>query len=551
MGTVSAVRFRLCVLGAFALLLLQTHSPSQSSFPRDDEWSPRLVLSTLDTATGKPIAARFSVVVDGAPHEPRWVGPHGIRFPTVHVSKRQSQIVTYSRGTGPVWVPLPPGARRVRVEAAKGLDYLPAAAEAAVEDEKVEVVLRLERWNRLREDGWHAADAHLHYDRIDPGGDRDWLAMMAGDDIDHTQFMVLKGGMVPGIWASQFAYGKAGETIAGGRTIVPGEEFRDRLQGHLLLFGLSEVIQPIMTGVPGSPDNFPLFPDVLDRARALGALNGAAHGGTLGVRPTVFLDAILGKLDFIEIANWVTGFWPLDNWYRLLNCGYALPPTAGTDLPNNPRREPWQPFLGGMRMYARTNGATGSDAWNEAVKRGETFVTNGPSIEIDANGAGPGGTVCLPEGGGPVRIRIRLRAPRELRRVELVVNGKVAAASSATRLEDGVHSIGLETTLHLEQSVWLAARGEGSADTIPGGTEVAHTAAIQVIVGGQPIRSVEAAGAVLAQIEAQRSYYQENGRYASVEHRQRMTNLFAQASAELRSRTENPSHYELAACHAP
>ena len=509
------------------------------------------MLHVVDDSTGEPVAARFSVTVDGKRHEPRWVGPHGVRFATVHVSKRQSMVVTYARGTGPVWVPLAPGARRVRVDAAKGLDYLPVSAGATVEGESVEVELRMKRWSPLREAGWHPADSHLHYDRVDAGGDRDWLAMMAGDDIDHAQFMVLKGGMVPGVWASQFAYGKAGETSRDGRTIVAGQEYRDRLQGHLLLFGLRKVIQPIMAGVPGSPDNYPLFPDVLARARALGALTGAAHGGTLSARPTVFLDAILGKLDLIEIANWVTGFWPLDNWYRLLNCGYILPPTAGSDLPNNPQREPWQPFLGGMRMYARTGGAAGSEAWNEAVKRGETLVSNGPSIELDANGAGPGGTVCLPEGGGDVQIRIRMRAPHELRRVDLVRDGRVVATETDVRLERGIHAIDLSRTLRLERSAWVAARGDGSAETIPDGAEIAHTAAIRVIVGGQPIWSDSDAEALLAELAAQRDYYERNARYASEEHRQRMTTLFEQASAELRDRPGSGSRSELAACAGP
>lgn len=550
MNGLFALQFRLAGAGALALLALQVESPSQSPFPRDSEWAPRLVLRIVDDATGEPAPARFTVTVDGARHEPRWVGPHGVRFASVHVSKRQSRIVTYSRGTGPVWVPLARGARQVRVDAARGLDYLPVSAEAAVEGESVQVTLRLRRWNALREQGWRAADAHLHYDRIDPGGDRDWLAMMAGDDIDLAQFMVLKGGMVPGVWARQFAYGKAGETSGNGRTIVPGEEYRDRLQGHLLLFGLRQVIEPIMSGVPGWPDNDPLFPDVLDRARGLGALTGAAHGGTLGARPTVLLDAILDKLDFIEIANWVTGFWPLDNWYRLLNCGYALPPTAGSDLPNNPQREPWEPFLGGMRMYARTGGASGSDTWNEAVKRGETFVTNGPSIEIDANGAGPGAAVCLPEGGGNVRIRIRMRAVHEPRGAELVRDGQVVATSAVVRRVGDVHAIDLETNLRFERSAWLAARGVGNAETIPGGAEVAHTAAVRVIVGGEPIWSARAADSLLAEIESQREYYAENGRYASASRRQRMTQMFERASASL---LEGPkaSHSGLAACEAP
>ena len=505
---------------------------------RDPSWSPRLLLNVIDDATGRRSAARFTVTVDGELLEPSWVGPHGLRFVSVHVAKRQSQVVTYARETGSVWVPLTPEAKRIRVDVAKGLDYLPVSVEADVRADPVEVTARLRRWNRLREGGWQAADAHLHYDRIEPAADRDWFAMMAGDDIAHSQFMTLKGGMVPGVWAEQFAFGDRGEAVADGRTIIAGEEYRDRLQGHILLFGLGQLIQPIATGGSDSPNNFPALATVLKRARKTGGLVGAAHGGTLGGNPTALADAILGAVDFMEIANWGWTFWPLDNWYRLMNCGFNLPPTAGTDLPNNPRREPWQPFLGGMRMYAKTGEATGSEAWNRAVRKGATFVTSGPVIEIAAGSAGPGETVCLPPGGGKVRVSARLRSPRGLRRIEVVRNGRPTSESIEVRREGGIQSIALETSLRFEESGWIAARGEGERRGVFGGSAVAHTAAIRVLVGGAPIWSEAEGQDLVDQIEVQKAFYAENGRYATQADRRQVMALFDQAIDELRAKHE-------------
>ena len=77
------------------------------------------------------------------------------------------------------------------------------------------------------------ADEHLHYDRIDPRHDADWLDIMAADGLTHGHFMVLKGGNLPGVWAKQYAYGKEGQATDGKRLIVPGEEFRDSRQGHI------------------------------------------------------------------------------------------------------------------------------------------------------------------------------------------------------------------------------------------------------------------------------------------------------------------------------
>ncbi len=83
------------------------------------------------------------------------------------------------------------------------------------------------RWINLQAEGWHAADEHLHYERTDPRHDNDWLTMLDADGLSHAHFLVLRGGNLPGIWAQQFAYGKAGEATDGKRLIRPGEEYRD------------------------------------------------------------------------------------------------------------------------------------------------------------------------------------------------------------------------------------------------------------------------------------------------------------------------------------
>ena len=521
---------------------------SDAQIESDDAWSPILVLNVVEAATGEWSAARFSVSVDGNPHEPRWIGPHGLRFVSVHVSKRQTAVVTYARGTGPVWVPLTPGAKRVKVDVVKGLDYLPVSLEADVTEDPVRITAGLRRWNRLREEGWRAADAHVHYDRIGPDGDRDWFAMMAGDDIAHSQFMTLRGGMVPGTWARQFAFGERGEAADATRTIVAGEEYRDRMQGHILLFGLGNLIAPIMAGVPEAPYNFPPLASVMRQARATGALAGIAHGGTMGGSPTALADAVGGAAEFLEIGNWSWELWPLDNWYRLLNCGYVLPATAGTDLPNNPRREPWQPFLGGLRMYAKTGDSTGAPAWNEAVRRGETFVTSGPAIEFVANGVGPGGTLCLPSDGGTIRVSAVMRSPRDLQRLELVRNGAVAATASEQGRDGAVRSLRLETEAQFDRSGWIAVRGQGAPSLLPGGNEVAHTSAVRVLVAGEPIWSAEDGEALVSTLQQQRNHYERSGRYATASNREEALAVFDQALEKLRAKADGAVHRELWPC---
>ena len=513
----------LLLIGSLAFELTPQTSP-------DAEWSPRLLLRVVDAETGEPIAARFSLSVDGKPFEPRWIGTHGVRFASVHVSKKQTFIATYARGTGPVEIPLPPGSAKVEVHAAKGFDYAPTTVELEREADPAELTLAMRRSNRLREDGWRAADAHLHYDRPAPEADRDWFDMLSGDGLAHAQFMVLKGGMVPGVWAEQFAYGAAGTAVQDGRTIIPGMEYRDQMQGHILLYGLSEVIQPIMARGP----HYPTFFGVLNTARSTGGLVGAAHGALYGTSTTGVADAVLGALDFWEIGN--AHLWTLDAWYRLMNAGYILPPVAGTDLPNNPGREPWQPFLGSMRMYARTYGHPGVEPWNAAVRRGEVFATSGPIISLTVNGQGPGGEVRLPSGGGEVDIVATLESPRPLSSLEVVRNGQVEALADAQAAGVPLDGLRIEKRVRVERSSWIAARGQGASIRVIGQNEVAHTAAVRVLIGDSPIGSADARQALAEQLEGQRADYQTIAKYDREEHRQEMVGLIDRAIAKLSAR---------------
>ncbi len=498
---------------------------------QDVTWAPRLLLEVVDAATGDPVAARLTIDVDGAEHAPPWIGTHGLRYVSVHVSKKQTYPVFYARGTGEVEIPLAPGAKRVRVHVAKGFDWLPFVADAAVDTDPVRLRIELKRWNDQADRGWTAAETHLHYDRPSPDADRDWFHMLAGDDLRLGQFMELEGGMVPGRWARQYAFGQAGEHVSKGLTIVPGEEFRDSLQGHILLFGLSELIPPIRTGTDAHPDNEPPFFDVLRRARASGGLVGPAHGATLGRSTTAERDALLGALDFWEIGN--AHMWEIDRWYDMLDLGLPLPPVAGTDLPNNPWRESWQPFFGSIRTVSKTGPFAGSAAWNASIRNGEVYVTSGPALDFSVNGVGPGGVIRLPPGGGEVFIEAVMRSPRPLSRLEVVGMAEVVASSEHVGSEGNIQTLRIRRTVQLDRSVWLAARGLGETIEPMLQQARAHTAAIAVLVGGEPIFQPKTAGRVADRLRSQKLFYRDNGRFSSDENRAAALQSFDEAMDRL------------------
>jgi hypothetical protein len=215
-------------------------------------------------------------------------------------------------------------------------------------------------------------------------------------------------------------------------------------------------------------------------------------------------DIVLGLVDAIEMMSFnpLTDSRPISpyglaDWYRYLNLGYHIPLVAGSDKMSA------QMLLGGLRTYARLGDSELSyEAWMDAVRGGDTFVTIGPLVSLDVDGIRPGGRIDLPAGGGTVAVSwMAESAALPIDAVEIVVGGLIAADVSA----GGALSARGTATLRIEESTWIAARVRGSyhsqVETI-----AAHTSAVQVRVAGRELfREVDAAD-VLDQIQAAIAY---------------------------------------------
>jgi hypothetical protein len=474
----------------------------------------KLILDIREHSTGRSSAARFSLEVDGLTHTPDWVGENGILFTSIHLRSNNRSTVQFSKGIGPVRLSLPKGAKTVTVSVAKGFEYLPTKTTVQVQGEETKVSIGLKRWVNLTDDGWIAIDEHLHFDRLDPEDDKLWFSMFEADGLAAGHFMVLKGGMTPGIWSRQFKYGKEGRGSDGNRILIPGQEYRDTQQGHINLLGLDEVILPYSTGGMGTPtvvENYPPLSEVLKLAQDRNGLAGVAHGGTLGQYSTSLADAVLGTVDFWEISN---GFiYNTENWYRLMNCGIFLPIVAGTDLPNSPFRDPWQPMFGAVRTYVNSGGEIDFESFRTALQAGRSFISGGPLIDLEINETTIGETLRLPHGGGVVSVRATLQSPLPLHDLVVVQGGKDLDLEVSKSTDDGIHQWSIESDLKITQSSWVSVWGKGTRIEAQQIDAMAHAGVIKVIVGNEPIESSEDAGALIESFQERKTWYQENGKY--------------------------------------
>jgi hypothetical protein len=116
------------------------------------------------------------------------------------------------------------------------------------------------------------------------------------------------------------------------------------------------------------------------------------------------------------------------------------------------------------------------------VKQGRTFVTNGPMLELTANGALPGSEVRVAPK-GPVRIRVRAWAPRAIgspKRLEVVAHGRVIRSVESRNPNQA--ELALEFTVRPEAGQWITARVESHNGAR------AHTSPIYILAGGEDFK---------------------------------------------------------------
>jgi hypothetical protein len=170
------------------------------------------------------------------------------------------------------------------------------------------------------------------------------------------------------------------------------------------------------------------------------------------------------------------GFWSQELYYRFLNAGFRLPPSAGSAsgvLPNP---------VGYNRVYVRIDGEFSYEAWWRSLAAGRAVVTNGPLLLVEANGKLPG-EVFRADGGAPVDLALDVRAGGNdpLEAVEVVRDGAVVERIEAPALDAWLRP----QTLRFERSGWFLVRALARVEET---FRFASTAPFYVEVGAKPSR---------------------------------------------------------------
>ncbi len=332
------------------------------------------------------------------------------------------------------------------VLATKGIEYKQARGMILIEaGQSRPFDLTLERWVDLAGEGWYSADDHLHIPRPHPRFDPRLATWMEAEDLHVAN--LLQMGLARDVHITpQHGFGPRSVYKRGDTLLISGQENpRTHVLGHAIVLGARQFLD--------LPSEYLLYDRVWALGHLQGAINGYAHWGLGGAEEGLALWGHAALLDFIEVLN--LGFPFYDRWYEALDLGLQIGPTAGTDypcLPGLPGRE---------RFYAQLDGALEAEKWLESVRRGKTFVTNGPAVELVVGDARPGEDLRLAEPGEvQVRGRVRFDTDRDaVEALELIRGGVVALRVDAST---STGEISLETTLNVEQTTWLALRATGT-----------------------------------------------------------------------------------------
>ncbi len=402
-----------------------------------------------------------------------------------------------------------PAAGDYRLEVYRGFFSKPAVVEFALKaDERRRLVVDLEPVAAERRGDWLAADDHIHLMRA-PEDDAIFLQWLMAEDLAVANFLELQRQQNAAV---QYGFGPEAEAKTPLRSIRSGHESRSRFYGHTLFLGPREMIRPLSIGLEyaNTPEAYP-YPNVLfGRGREAGALTGFAHFYGSQPNSTLLLNLAREAIDFVEVFQF--GELKSEEWYELLNAGFRVVGLAGSDFPANIGRfDPWPlavPLLGPERALVQAEaGESAYEAWAEGVRRGAVVLTNGPLLELEADGGGPGAVVEWDGDERRVSGRARVAFHRPIESLEIVRNGEVIARQAG----DGERtSLTLKFDVALDGSAWIAARA--AAQTLEGEpTMQAHTNPAYFLREGAPVRVPAAREALRERWRSEVAYYQSAG----------------------------------------
>jgi len=494
----------------------------------------RVTLRAVDKASGRPVAVKLHVHGEAG----EYLAPlDRHRIPNTAWFEDYSADFSHQHRHSCIYIPgetrldLPLG--KVYVEVSKGFEVRPVKRVFEITPGTRELVVEIEKVLPWRERGWVTADTHVHF--LSP---MTALLEGAGEGVNVVNLLASQWGELmtnAGDFDGRTTWGSREAGGDGEYLVRVGTENRQHSMGHISLLGYrGAIIVPMTTGGPDeSALGDPVEVLLTEWARQCKEQQGLV---VLPHFPYPHLEhaasIIEGVIDAVEMTCWEEHYLGIDpysliDWYRYLNCGYLVPAVGGTDKMNAATA------VGTVRTYAHIDPQVPFtyEAWMEAVRRAETFVSYGPLLDFHVDGKPMGSRLSLPVGGGTFDVGWEVAsATIPVSHIELVVNGEVQAGAPLPP-EGGRGS----WSVKVPKSAWLALLVRGHYSDKPE-MIAAHSSPVMVSVEGSPLLSAFDAVTLLEQIEGTLAFLDTIGTRAADQAYKRMRLVLTSAHRRLHNR---------------
>lgn len=416
-----------------------------------------------------------------------WVGP--VRMTNGKGNNENRSILYGLKPSIPYWkepvmyqtsgdftIELPPGKWRISLE--HGNEYLPIHDEFTLtsKQKKLTKTFLLKRWINLPARGWYSGDVHVHHPTHKPAFKQYLLDYGKAEDVHIIN--MLEMGHHLGTDFKLDGFGKKFRVCKGNICLVSGQEDPRSHFGHII--GLNMEAQVRDTSVYDYYDL--VFKKIHQQP---GALVGFAHFGGWGngIDKGFPWYITTGEIDFVELLQ----FLKLNTlaYYDYLNLGFKITAAAGSDFP-------WASTIGDVRTFVYTGKNFSVDTWFAGLKAGNSFVSNGPALFLEADGNLPGTTI-MKKKGSTASLNIKGLSDKKMgiiERVAIYNNDGLVSEKLNTANQD---SLQLTLSHTIDKSQWLAA-----VMYCDNGA-VAHTTPVYFVVDGKPTYDKKKAPQIIQQ----------------------------------------------------
>ncbi|MBK8500852.1 MAG: CehA/McbA family metallohydrolase [Saprospiraceae bacterium] len=417
-----------------------------------------------------------SYVYDSLPSIPHWAEPVAYQI------------------SGDFSITLPPGTYRISLE--HGNEFIPIKEEFVIaRGGEATKTFTMRRWIDLPARGWFSGDVHVHHPTTKQAF-KDFLWEYARAEDVHL-VNVLEMGHHLGTDFKQEGFGEKFRTCKDNICLVSGQEDPRSTFGHIIGLNIEQMVRDTKT--------YNYYDLAFEKLKLQpGAIVGYAHFSWNGCDlPRGFPWYITTEqIDFVELLQF-SRINTMD-YYDYLNLGFRITAAAGSDIPRGST-------LGEVRTFVFTGNTFSADSWFEGLKKGHTFVSNGPALFLEADGSLPGTEITRSKG-SITNLSVKALSHASIGMIERVLvynnDGLVVEKLNPQRAD----SIEIDLAHTLLQSQWL------SAVVYCDNGAVAHTTPIYFVIDGQPTWHIEKApNIIVKQLAAIQSIEEETRAMAEVD----------------------------------